>query len=82
MGLTRPRSLGEQGYALIEFATNAEAKTAIHACEENLTLMDQRLFADFAFVRPTARKIKGRAARRAARARSRSPGRNEGRELL
>lgn len=65
----------KQGYALIEYATNAEAKTAIHACEEGLTLMDQRLFADFAFVQPPVRKIKGRAARRQGRARSRSPGR-------
>ncbi len=77
-----------QGYALIEFETSAEAKTAIHACETGLTLMDQELKADFAFVRPptraadksaaassaaTGRKIAGSAA--AARARSQSPSR-------
>ncbi|CAO1616862.1 unnamed protein product [Parajaminaea phylloscopi] len=41
-----------KGYALLEFASEAEAKTAIDACLNGLTLMDERLTADFAFVQP------------------------------
>ncbi|KDN53284.1 RNA-binding domain-containing protein [Tilletiaria anomala UBC 951] len=71
-----------KGYALIEYETNAEARTAIHACETGLTLMEQELKADFAFVRPPALASgagKGGGGRRgnagSARARSRSPSR-------
>lgn len=73
--------LDAQGYALIEYETSAEAKTAIHACETGLTLMDQELKADFAFVRPPAPTGGNKGGNRrqggggGARARSRSPSR-------
>lgn len=69
----------EQGYALLEFAEQDEAQAAIQACQEGLTLLDQELKADFAFVKPPAGavSIRGVASRRvnANRDRSRSPGR-------
>ncbi|KAK0529498.1 hypothetical protein OC834_001701 [Tilletia horrida] len=73
-----------KGYALIEYETNDEARAAIEACNEGLTLLEQPLKADFAFVRPPSVAVKGTAApgaprrgamgaRVAGRARSRSP---------
>ncbi|PWN49813.1 RNA-binding domain-containing protein [Violaceomyces palustris] len=68
-----------KGYALVEFETHAEAKKAIDACSNGLTLLDQALKADFAFVRPPAggTGIRGTARRSAGapRDRSRSPSR-------
>ncbi|KAN0062568.1 hypothetical protein ACQY0O_005100 [Thecaphora frezii] len=72
-----------KGYALIEFETHDEAKAAIDACAQGLTLLDQALKADFAFVRPPAggMGIRGAGRRAAAgnhnasRNRSRSPAR-------
>ncbi|SPO30699.1 related to Y14, exon junction complex [Ustilago trichophora] len=69
-----------KGYALLEFAEQEEAQAAIQACSEGLTLLDQDLKADFAFVKPSAGGAasagRGAGSRRAAnRDRSRSPGR-------
>ncbi|KAF6766950.1 RNA recognition motif domain protein [Kalmanozyma brasiliensis GHG001] len=68
-----------KGYALLEFAERAEAQEAIEACNDGLTLLDQELKADFAFVHPPAGAAAGRGtgSRRgnANRDRSRSPGR-------
>jgi hypothetical protein len=41
-----------QGYALIEYERMEEAQAAIDACQDDLTLMDKRLKADYAFVKP------------------------------
>ncbi|PWN20298.1 RNA-binding domain-containing protein [Microstroma glucosiphilum] len=42
-----------KGYALLEFPSHSEAKEAIEACQDGaVTLMEQQLSADFAFVRP------------------------------
>ncbi|KAE8222699.1 hypothetical protein CF326_g8327 [Tilletia indica] len=72
-----------KGYALIEYETNDEARAAIEACTDGLTLLEEPLKADFAFVRPPSTAVKGTAAaggrvgalgaRVAGRARSRSP---------
>ncbi|KAK0553771.1 hypothetical protein OC846_000419 [Tilletia horrida] len=75
-----------KGYALIEYETNDEARSAIEACADGLTLLEQPLKADFAFVRPPTSAMKGApagagarrgamGARVAGRARSRSPSR-------
>ncbi|SPO31046.1 related to Y14, exon junction complex [Ustilago trichophora] len=67
-----------KGYALLEFAEQEEAQAAIQACSEGLTLLDQDLRADFAFVKPPSggAAARGAGSRRAAnRDRSRSPGR-------
>lgn len=40
-----------QGYALIEYSTLAEAREAISQTN-NTKLLDQTIYADFAFVRP------------------------------
>jgi RNA-binding protein 8A len=67
-----------QGYALLEFEQLDEAKAAIEACQQELTLMDKPLKADFAFVRPPtdAAHSSGRRGAPGAgrRNRSRSPG--------
>ncbi|TKY88889.1 hypothetical protein EX895_002130 [Sporisorium graminicola] len=68
-----------KGYALLEFAEQDEAQAAIQACSEGLTLLDEELKADFAFVKPPAgaSAARGTGSRRtnANRDRSRSPGR-------
>ncbi|KAJ1019821.1 hypothetical protein NDA13_006045 [Ustilago tritici] len=68
-----------KGYALLEFDTQEEAQEAIQACKDGLTLLEEELKADFAFVKPPADAISGRSSgqRRANadRDRSRSPGR-------
>ncbi|EPQ31246.1 uncharacterized protein PFL1_01431 [Pseudozyma flocculosa PF-1] len=73
-----------KGYALIEFETHEEAKAAVEACANGLTLLDQPLKADFAFVRPPAGGVGIRGSGRrggpggnaaATRNRSRSPAR-------
>lgn len=62
-----------QGYALLEYETIDEAKAAIEACKDGLTLMDSDLRADFAFMQPPAHAGRGSRANR-QRHRSRSPG--------
>ena len=68
-----------QGYALVEFPTQKEAKTAIEAVN-GYKLLDQTLSVDFAFVRPAPKRQDGArgaaGAKRGggARGRSRSPG--------
>ncbi|KAJ1017778.1 hypothetical protein NDA16_005095 [Ustilago loliicola] len=68
-----------KGYALLEFGEQEQAQEAIQACKDGLTLLEEELKADFAFVKPPAGVIAGRSAgqRRANanRDRSRSPGR-------
>ncbi|CBQ68985.1 related to RNA-binding protein 8A [Sporisorium reilianum SRZ2] len=68
-----------KGYALLEFAEQDEAQAAIQACSDGLTLLDEELKADFAFVKPPAggAAARGAGSRRANanRDRSRSPGR-------
>ncbi|PWN38683.1 RNA-binding domain-containing protein, partial [Ceraceosorus guamensis] len=68
-----------KGYALIEYETQSEAKAAIQACQDGLSLMEESLSADFAFVRPPAashgggggRNIAGSAIKGAGRDRER-----------
>ncbi|PWY98108.1 PCI-domain-containing protein [Testicularia cyperi] len=70
-----------KGYALLEFETQDEAQAAIDACTNGLTLMDEPVKADFAFVKPpqgasAARAGSGvgrRAQAAAGRDRSRTP---------
>ncbi|PWN36055.1 RNA-binding domain-containing protein [Meira miltonrushii] len=69
-----------KGYALLEFRQLEEAKEAIAACKDGLTLMDKELKAGFAFVQPPPTHlpmgIRGAASRgNATRNRSRSPDR-------
>lgn len=47
-------SLSPKGYALLEYENFSDAKDAIETCasEEGLTLMEEQLRADFAFVKP------------------------------
>lgn len=71
-----PRLL--QGYALIEYETFADARNAIEACSSGeVTLMEQELKADFAFVRPPTNNQGNKGGNKGAvrRNRSRSPGR-------
>lgn len=73
-----------QGYALIEFPTQPEAKAAIKALN-GTKLLDQTISVDYAFVRPPP-KEKGKGTRgggrptRNARSRSRSKSRSRSRE--
>lgn len=60
-----------KGYALLQYETQEEARQAIDACKKGLTLLEQPLDADYAFVQPP--RHVPHAPRRAARARSRSP---------
>lgn len=68
-----------KGYALLEFSNLEDAKEAIAACKDGLTLMDKELKAGFAFVQPPSHLqtgIRGAASRgKATRNRSRSPDR-------
>ena len=66
----------DQGYALVEYETMAEAQAAIDGAS-GTTLLEQTLQCDFAFVRPppTGPK-KGRG--REGRGRSASPSRRRG----
>lgn len=68
-----------QGYALVEYPTQREAKAAI-AGAHNTKLLDQTISVDFAFVRPPPKKGEGLLTRgskgtggRVGRGRSRSP---------
>ncbi len=63
-----------QGYALVEFPTQREAKAAIEGAN-NTKLLDQTISVDFAFVRPPpAKDAKGQGkAGKGGRRRSRSP---------
>ncbi|PKI83789.1 hypothetical protein MVES_002214 [Malassezia vespertilionis] len=61
-----------KGYALIQYEMQSEARDAIDACKQGLTLLEQGLNADFAFVQPPKRAPQ-EARRRARRERSRSP---------
>lgn len=65
-----------QGYALVEYATYSDAKSAIDQANAS-TLLDQVLECDFAFVRPPPSGPKKRASAggRQGRGRSASPGR-------
>jgi len=68
-----------QGYTLIEYPTQKEAKAAIEGTNGK-KLLDQTLTVDFAFVRPMEQKGQGKragtggAGRKGGRGRSRSPG--------
>jgi len=65
-----------QGYVLVEYPTQREAKAAIEGAN-GAKLLDQILTVDFAFVRPPPKKGDaqgGRGGRKAERGRSRSPG--------
>ncbi|WFD35451.1 proteasome regulatory particle subunit [Malassezia cuniculi] len=63
-----------KGYALLKFEHQDEASRAIEACKNGLTLMEQQLDADYAFVRaPLVAPGAGRPARRDVRERSPSP---------
>jgi len=76
-----------KGYALIEYATQPEAKSAIKALD-GTKLLDQTISVDFAFVRPPpANKGKGgggkggrRGGRSRSRDRSQSPDRKDERD--
>ncbi|MCJ1342327.1 RNA-binding protein 8A [Peltigera leucophlebia] len=63
-----------KGYALVEYPTQKEAKTAIDGANET-KLLDQTILVDFAFVRPPPKKGEGqgRGGKWAGRPRSRSP---------
>ncbi|RDL33339.1 uncharacterized protein BP5553_08778 [Venustampulla echinocandica] len=63
-----------KGYALIEYPTLDEARTAIDGAH-NTKLLDQTIEVDFAFVRPPPGKGRGGRppAKGRARSRSRSP---------
>lgn len=67
-----------QGYALVEYSTQREAKVAIEGANET-KLLDQTISVDFAFVRPQPKKGDGQgrggkgAGGRGGRVRSRSP---------
>ncbi|KAI3625156.1 hypothetical protein CBS9595_000517 [Malassezia furfur] len=61
-----------KGYALLQYETQNEAHKAIEACKAGLTLLEQPLSADYAFVQPP-RGAAPHARRRVERARSRSP---------
>lgn len=63
-----------QGYALIQYKTQQEAENAIDACKRGLTLLEQPLDADYAFVQPPKQPPHARGgSRRPARERSLSP---------
>ncbi|WFD29079.1 hypothetical protein MSPP1_000084 [Malassezia sp. CBS 17886] len=63
-----------KGYALIQYEAQEEARAAIDACRDGLTLLDQRLEADYAFVQPPQGAQWGARSRGGrGRARSRSP---------
>lgn len=71
-----------QGYVLVEYPTQREAKAAIEGANQT-KLLDQTISVDFAFVRPPPKKGDsqggrgggkgGGGGRVGARARSRSP---------
>uniref|UniRef100_L2G9P2 RNA-binding protein 8a n=1 Tax=Colletotrichum fructicola (strain Nara gc5) TaxID=1213859 RepID=L2G9P2_COLFN len=62
-----------KGYALIEYATLAEARAAINDAHET-KLLDQTVYVDFAFVRPPPGGKGGANARGGARAQNRGRG--------
>lgn len=61
-----------KGYALLQYEKQEEARQAIDACKNGLTLLEQPLDADYAFVQPP-RSAPAHGRRRVERARSRSP---------
>ena len=77
-----------QGYALVEYPTQKEAKAAIEGVHGQ-KLLDQTLTVDFAFVRPAPKNEKGGGggrrgaggAKKGARNRSRSPAVDKEEEL-
>lgn len=74
-----------QGYVLVEYPTQREAKAAIEGAN-NTKLLDQTISVDFAFVRPPPKKgdgkIRGAAGSggRGGKARSRSPAGEESKD--
>ncbi|WFD15628.1 proteasome regulatory particle subunit [Malassezia arunalokei] len=56
----------------VKYKTKAEAQSAIEACKQGLTLLEQALDADFAFVQPRG-KTDAKVPRRTTRDRSLSP---------
>lgn len=62
----------DKGYALLKYERQEDASHAIEACQNGLTVLEQRLDADYAFVRPPHMAAPVRA-RRDPRARSPSP---------
>lgn len=71
-----------QGYALVEYPTQREAKSAIEGAH-GMKLLDQSIGVDFAFVRPVGKEGKGRGGGgggggKGGKGGSGSPGRGEG----
>lgn len=66
--------VAEQGYALVEYETLADAQEAISNANGS-TLLEQELACDFAFVRPPPSGPKQGGRGRGGRGRSASPGR-------
>ncbi|KAL4398872.1 nucleic acid binding protein [Malassezia pachydermatis] len=56
-----------KGYALLQYETQQEARDAIEACQKGLTLLEQPLEADYAFVQPPKHSLSARSTRRAPR---------------
>lgn len=72
--LQMPVFVLEQGYALVEYETMAEAQAAIDGAS-GTTLLEQQLQCDYAFVRPPPTGPKKGRGGREGRGRSASPGR-------
>ncbi|KAK2009059.1 RNA recognition domain-containing protein [Colletotrichum eremochloae] len=67
-----------KGYALIEYATLAEARAAIDSAHET-KLLDQTIYVDFAFVRPPPGSKGGNNRGAGARPQNRGRGRSRSR---
>ncbi|QIW99526.1 hypothetical protein AMS68_005044 [Peltaster fructicola] len=72
------RSGYAKGYALIEYTTLADAKTAVEGANGQ-QLMEQTVNVDFAFVRPPAKSGAPKGSRKSERRRSVSPGEDRAR---
>ncbi|CAO1627153.1 unnamed protein product [Jaminaea pallidilutea] len=68
-----------KGYALLEYDQRSEAKEAIEACRNGLTLMEQKLGADWAFVKPPPPYSHGRDGQSLSRSRGGGGGQRDGR---